>query len=72
MKHLVNSFGPDSPVILSVHHPLYLVRSDQVFLGCGGPLLLLTNFKIIIMNIGWKSNIAHGSEHLIFSFTFLI
>jgi hypothetical protein len=71
MKHLINGFGPHSPVVLSVHHPLNLVRSDQILLYLA-PLFLFVHFKIIIVNVGWKSNIAHRSEHLIFCFTFLI
>ena len=69
MQQLINCFCPNTPVVLGVHHPLHLVRRYQFLLVFS--LILFVYFQVVVVYIGWKANIAHGSKHLVLRISFL-
>lgn len=66
MKHLIDSLGPHSPIVLGVHHPLDLVRGNELALFRWSIFLAWFDcISIIVVYILWKANIAHRCEHLL-------
>ena len=63
MQYLINGLGPHSPIVLRVHHSLYLLRSNKFTLV--GWSLFQGWFLGFWMDVIWKAYVAHGSEHLL-------
>lgn len=73
MEHLVNSLGPHSPIVLRVHHPLDLVRGNELALFRWSVFLAWFNcISIIVMYILRKTNIAHRCEHLLLGWSHVL
>lgn len=63
MQYLIDGLGPHSPIVLCVHHSLYLVRSNQFTLV--GLSLFWSWLLGFWMDVARKANVAHRGEHLL-------
>jgi hypothetical protein len=55
MEQLINSFGSNSPIVLSVHNSLYFISSDEFVIRIGFPLFI--DIEIVIMDVRRESNV---------------